>query len=510
MPSKRFKELSTVVVAGAVGVAVILGSAALASPNRSLSVPRAVAAAHTDADQRKVQPADGVDPDANASGNAVRENPNGDEEEREATVPHPGAITASCGVERWSVKTGTDADVSKINLGSTTSTTIANLDALSAPGTLPANNRVTPTETTVFRLQVTLVEYKLETDSDYHLVLSDGSGHTMIGEIPDPACVGSGSPLLSRITSSRSAFNAKFTPTSSFKTANVPVTLTGVGFFDFLHGQTGVAPNGIELHALLSVSFSGTTGGVTVTNPGNQSTTVGNSASLQISAGDSAGGTLRYSATGLPAGLSINSSTGLITGTPTTAGSNSVTVTATDSTGPSGSTQFTWTIASSGGGGGCTAAQLLGNPGFETGTAAPWATTTGVISNKTTEPPHTGTWDAWMDGYGTTHTDTLSQAVTLPTGCASYSFGFWLHVDTAETSTTTAFDKLQVQVLNGSGTVLSTLGTFSNLDAVTGYVQHGFSLAAFAGQTVTLKFTGTEDSIDQTSFVLDDTAVNVS
>jgi hypothetical protein len=219
---------------------------------------------------------------------------------------------------------------------------------------------------------------------------------------------------------------------------------------------------------------------------------------------------LRYSATGLPAGLSINSSTGLITGTPTTAGSNSVTVTATDSTGPSGATQFTWTIASAGGGGGCTPAQLLGNPGFETGTAAPWATTTGVIANKTTEPPHTGTWDAWMDGYGATHTDTLSQAVTLPTGCANYNASFWLHVDTAETSTTTAFDKLQVQVLNGSGTVLSTLGTFSNLDAVTGYVQHSFSLAAFAGQTVTLKFTGTEDSIQQTSFVVDDSAINVS
>jgi hypothetical protein len=513
MRSKRFKELSTVVVAGAVGVAVILGSAALASPNRSLSTPRsvAVAAAHTDPDQRKVQPANGIDPEANASGNAVRENPTGDQEEREATVAHPGATAASCGVERWSVKTGTDADVSKINLGSTTSTTIANLDALSAPGTLPANNRVAPTETTVFQLQVTLVEYKLESDSDYHLVLSDGSGHTMIAEIPDPTCVGSGSPFLSRITSSRNAFNAKFTVTTSFKTANVPVTLTGVGFFDFLHGQTGVAPNGIELHSVLSVNFGGTTGGsVTVTNPGNQSTTVGNSASLQISASDTAGGTLRYSATGLPTGLSINSATGLITGTPTTAGSNNVTVTATDSTGPSGATQFTWTIASSGGGGGCTAAQLLGNPGFETGTAAPWATTTGVVANKPTEPPHTGTWDAWMDGYGTTHTDTLSQAVTLPTGCANYTFAFWLHVDTAETSTTTAFDKLQVQVLNGAGTVLSTLGTFSNLDAVTGYVQHSFSLAAFAGQTVTLKFTGTEDSIQQTSFVVDDTAVNVS
>jgi len=57
---------------------------------------------------------------------------------------------------------------------------------------------------------------------------------------------------------------------------------------------------------------------------------------------------------------------------------------------------------------------------------------------------------------------------------------------------------------------LSTLSTFSNLNAVTGYVQHSFSLASFAGQTVTLKFTGTEDSIDQTSFVLDDTGVNVS
>ncbi|HEX9339208.1 MAG TPA: hypothetical protein VF892_25125, partial [Pseudonocardiaceae bacterium] len=106
--------------------------------------------------------------------------------------------------------------------------------------------------------------------------------------------------------------------------------------------------------------------------------------------------------------------------------------------------------------------------------------------------------------------DTLSQAVTLPTGCANYTFAFWLHVDTAETSTTTAFDKFQVQVLNGAGTVLSTLGTFSNLNAVSGYVQHSFSLAAFAGQTVTLKFTGTEDSIQQTSFVVDDTAVNVS
>jgi hypothetical protein len=87
---------------------------------------------------------------------------------------------------------------------------------------------------------------------------------------------------------------------------------------------------------------------VTVTNPGSQTSTVGTAASLQVSASDSASGqTLTYSATGLPAGLSINSSTGLISGTPTTAGTSSVTVTATDTTGASGSASFSWTVNSS-------------------------------------------------------------------------------------------------------------------------------------------------------------------
>ncbi|HEY1573149.1 MAG TPA: putative Ig domain-containing protein [Pseudonocardiaceae bacterium] len=492
------------------GLALLLGAAAIASPNRTAAAsvrPAVAAAAHSE--RLKVHPADGVDEDADGEGAAVRENPTGDEEEREATVPHAGAVTASCGVERWSVKTGTDADTAKINLASTTSTSIAFLGGLAQPASLPANNRITPTETTVFQVQATLVEYKLETDSDFHLVLSDGT-HTMIAEIPDPACVGAGSPLAAGIAKARNEFTAKFSPTASFQTANVPVTITGVGFFDFLHGQTGVAPNGIELHAVLDVQFGAATSTVTVSNPGAQTSTVGRSASLQIAATDSAGSALTYSATGLPAGLSINSTTGLISGTPATAGMNSVAVTARDGAAHSGSTQFTWTVAAAGTGGTCTAAQLLGNPGFETGTAAPWATTSGVISNRTTEPARTGSWDAWMDGYGTTHTDTLSQAVTLPAGCTTYSLTFWLHIDTAETSNTTAFDKLQLQVLNAAGSVLSTLGTFTNLNAVTGYTQHSFSLASFAGQTVTLTFTGAEDSIDQTSFVVDDTTLNLA
>ena len=160
---------------------------------------------------------------------------------------------------------------------------------------------------------------------------------------------------------------------------------------------------------------------------------------------------------------------------------------------------------------GCTASQLLGNPGFETGTPPPWSATSGVVSNNTTEPARTGSWKAWLDGYGTTHTDTLSQTVTLPTGCTSYQFNFYMHIDTAETTTTTKYDTLKLQVLNSSGTVLSTLYTYSNLNHNTGYSLHSFTtLGSYAGQTITLKFTGTEDSIDQTSFVIDDTSLNVS
>ena len=152
----------------------------------------------------------------------------------------------------------------------------------------------------------------------------------------------------------------------------------------------------------------------------------------------------------------------------------------------------------------------MGNPGFETGSASPWALSAGVLNSSSSEPAHSGSWDAWMDGYGTTHTDTASQSVTIPSTCKNASFSFYLHIDTSETTTTTAFDTLKVQVLSSSGAVLSTLATYSNLNHVSGYAQHSFSLASFIGQSVTLKFTGAEDSSLQTSFVLDDSALNVS
>ncbi|MFJ3194427.1 hydrolase [Streptomyces griseoviridis] len=161
-----------------------------------------------------------------------------------------------------------------------------------------------------------------------------------------------------------------------------------------------------------------------------------------------------------------------------------------------------------GGGGTCTAAQLLGNNGFESGNTT-WSASSGVITNSSSKSARTGSYYAWLDGYGTATTDTLSQSVTVPSGCTTAALSFFLHIDTAETTTSTAYDTLKVQVLNGSGTVLATLATYSNLNAASGYTQRTFSLASYAGQTVTLKFTGTEGSTLQTSFVVDDTALNV-
>ena len=157
-----------------------------------------------------------------------------------------------------------------------------------------------------------------------------------------------------------------------------------------------------------------------------------------------------------------------------------------------------------------TSSQLFGNPGFESGNVI-WTSTPAVIDGTTGgSAPRTGTFKAWLDGYGTTHTDDLYQNVTIPAGACSAQLSFWLKITTAETTTTTAFDQLTVTVRNTAGTVLSTLATYSNLNKGTAYVQKTFDLSAFKGQTVRIQFHGTEDASLQTSFFIDDTAVNVT
>jgi subtilase family serine protease len=269
-------------------------------------------------------------------------------------------------------------------------------------------------------------------------------------------------------------------------------------------GPTGWGtPDGLT--AFQSNSTSSNT--VTVTNPGNQTTTAGTAVSLQINATDSASGqTLTYSATGLPAGLSINSSTGLITGTPTTAGTNSVTVTAKDTTGATGSAPFTWTITSSGGG--CTAAQLLTNGGFETGSISPWTSSAGVLAD-TAEgvPAQAGSYLAWLDGYGSSHTDTLAQTVTIPSTCKNATFTYWVEVNSTTSNTS---NKLVLEVLNSSGTVLGTTTVATAANNSSHYTEYSTNLGSYIGQKITVKFIGTEVSGGNTSFFEDSNAINVS
>ncbi|WP_183100588.1 S8 family peptidase, partial [Nocardioides pelophilus] len=147
---------------------------------------------------------------------------------------------------------------------------------------------------------------------------------------------------------------------------------------------------------------------------------------------------------------------------------------------------------------------LLANPGFESGNTS-WAATSGVITSSTSRPARSGSWKAWLNGYGSSNTDTLSQSVTLPSS-GTKTLAFYLRIDSAETTTSTAYDTLRVQVVSGGTT--TTLATYSNLNKSSSYVLRSFSLAAYAGKTVTVKFTGTEDSSLQTSFVIDDTSVS--
>jgi len=150
--------------------------------------------------------------------------------------------------------------------------------------------------------------------------------------------------------------------------------------------------------------------------------------------------------------------------------------------------------------------QLIVNGGFES-VANSWTATSGVISNDATQAAHGGTYKAWMNGYGSAHVDSLYQQITIPSNSTTATLNFWLKVVSDETTTTQAYDTLQVQVRNSSGTVLSTLATYSNLNKGASYVSKSFDLSAYKGQTIRIYFLGTEGSVTATSFIIDDVSV---
>lgn len=430
----------------------------------------------------------------------------------------PASTFAQCGVERWPVKTGTDADAWMVNLSSTNATTINSLRAMSVPNQLPENSRVQPTETTVFVLNATLTKFVRAYDSDYHMVLTDELGRTMIAEIPAPSCVGPGSPFAAGIAHARAQFDAMFTATTTFQTVSVPVQVTGVGFFDHQEGQEGIAPNGIELHPIIDIIFKPYF--ALSSSPQSLTVTQGASGSANITSAlnGNFNSTVTLSVTGLPSGASATFSPPSIAAPG--AGSSLLTISVAGSTpvgtyaltvngngaGQTSTTALTLTVAN-----GSTTQQLLGNPGFENGLAnpSPWSVTAGVIDNSGFQAPHTGSWKAWLDGYGSTHTDTLLQTASISSAATSATLSFWLHIDTAETSNS-ATDTLKVQIRNSSGVPLTTLATYSNRDAAAGYRLVSFDVSAYKGQTIQIYLIGVENSKLKTSFVVDDFALSVS
>lgn len=145
---------------------------------------------------------------------------------------------------------------------------------------------------------------------------------------------------------------------------------------------------------------------------------------------------------------------------------------------------------------------LLANPGFETGDAV-WKATGDVIRFDSGRQ-HDGAWAACLGGRGAARTHSLAQTVTLPEGASSLSF--WTSIRTGEEPATGGSDTLLVEaVVDGTATEIA---SFSDLDASVDYLQDTFDLSAYAGQTVTLRFTSSEDQKLRTSFCVDDTAVS--
>lgn len=146
------------------------------------------------------------------------------------------------------------------------------------------------------------------------------------------------------------------------------------------------------------------------------------------------------------------------------------------------------------------------NGGFESGKSN-WTASSGVITKNSTYAARTGVWKAWLNGYGKSNTDYVWQSVAIPAAASSATLGFWLRVASDETTTTTAYDTLKVQLRNGSNQVIATLGTFSNLNKGSVYVQRTFDVVAYKGQTVRVYFLGVEGSQIATSFLVDDVSL---
>jgi serine protease len=345
---------------------------------------------------------------------------------------------------------------------------------------------------------------------------STWSNDTNRCDISHPIVSGSGGTPTANFTFTVSGLTVAFTDTSTDAGGTI-----GSHAWTFGDGGTSTAANPSHTYAA-GGTYSVTE---TVTDSGNGSTS-SKTSSVTVSASGGtpvanftytiSGLTVSFTDTSTDSGGSIGShswnfgdgSTSTATNpshTYASAGTYSVSETVTDSVNNQSSTKTVSITVTAG-----TSSQLIVNGGFETGSAAPWRLTAGVLCNSScgAETAHSGSWFAWLDGYGFTHTDTATQTVAIPAGKTTATLAFYLHIDTQETGTI-AYDTLRVQVLNSSGSVLATLATYSNVNAASGYSLHSLNMNAWIGQTVQIRFNGHEDASLATSFVIDDVTLTV-
>lgn len=233
--------------------------------------------------------------------------------------------------------------------------------------------------------------------------------------------------------------------------------------------------------------------GASATSTISTATTSGSAQTVALSAsGAPAGVTVSFS----PASVTSGSSSTMTVATTSGAAAGTYTLTVTGTGAVTHTTAYTLTVK---GAGGCTAQQLMANGGFENGTT-PWTGDTGAIGAHAGQSAHGGSRFAWLGGYGRSATESLSQSVTVPAGCSKATLTYWLHIDTDE-SDRVVYDTFKVKV--GS----TTLTTLSNTDASSGYTQRTVDLTPYIGQRITVTFAAAEDSSLQTSFVIDDAAL---
>ncbi|KAA2261566.1 hypothetical protein F0L68_15920 [Solihabitans fulvus] len=249
-----------------------------------------------------------------------------------------------------------------------------------------------------------------------------------------------------------------------------------------------------------------------------RTTQPGDPVSVPVIATDATSGRVGYGATGLPAGLSIDQATGVITGHTTATGYHDVHVTASDTQGNRQETRFWWGFFP--GRTGCLGVEQFVDAGFENGSATvngsamdgAWNPSTyNLITPSSAHQARTGSWYAWL-GQNTATDDSIQQWVETTPGYTEETFSFYLNVATTDTATNPE-DTLSLELVDQyTGHTLATVRTWSNLDATKDYGFQSVNLtpyvAAEFGSTVAIKLVSHETS-GKTAFLIDDTSLRL-